>query len=113
MPFIDNKLSLKLTDAQKETLKTRLGKAVSAIGKGESYLMVGIEDGVDLYFAGKKLARGAYVSVSLFGASSPANYARMTGLVCDILEEELGIPKNAVYVTYHEVENWGFNGGNF
>ena len=37
----------------------------------------------------------------------------MTAAVCDILEEELGIPARAVYVTYHPVENWGWDGANF
>ena len=29
------------------------------------------------------------------------------------LTEELGIPGNAVYVTYHGVSDWGWNGQNF
>ena len=113
MPFIDSKITLKLTAEQKERVKARFGKAVSALHKGESYLMVGFEDGYDLYFAGKKLEKGAYVSVSLYGSASSSDYEKMTGLVCDILKEELGIPANAVYVTYHPVSDWGWNGSNF
>ncbi len=113
MPFIDSKITLKLDDAQKERIKSRLGKAVSALHKGESYLMVGFSDGYDLYFAGKKLEKGAYVEVSLFGSASPADYDKMTGLICDILSEEAGIPGSGVYVTYHPVSDWGFNGSNF
>ena len=67
MPFIDSKITLELTKEQKDTLKSRLGKAISILSKPESYLMVGFEDNYDLYFAGKSLERGAYVSVSLFG----------------------------------------------
>ena len=29
------------------------------------------------------------------------------------LEKELGIPSNAVYISYWGTENWGWNGGNF
>ena len=111
MPFIDCKLTQTLTDAQKETLKSELGKAVWIIRKPESYLMVGICDGYDLYFAGKKLDKGAYVSVSLFG-SSPS-YEKMTEFICNLLESELGISGANVYVTYHSVENWGWDGANF
>ena len=37
----------------------------------------------------------------------------MTAAVCKILNEELGIDGSCVYVTYHGVDNWGFDGGNF
>ncbi len=37
----------------------------------------------------------------------------MTEAVCAILNETLGIDGNCVYVTYHGVENWGYDGGNF
>ena len=111
--MIDSKLTVKLTNEQKEKIKTRFGQAVSALHKGETYLMVGFEDSYELYLGGKKLEKGAYVSVSLFGRASASDYEKMTGLVCNILAEELGIPASAVYVTYHEIQNWGWNGANF
>lgn len=113
MPFIDHKLTVTLNEEQKERIKSRLGKAISVLHKGETYLMVGFEDDYDLYLGGKKLEKGAYVEVSLFGKASPSDYERMTGLICDILKEELGIPGNAVYVTYHGIADWGWNGSNF
>ena len=113
MPFIDSKVTVKMTEEQKERVKARLGKAVSLLHKGESYLMVGFADGYDLYFAGKKLEKGAYVEVSLFGKASPSDYDKMTGSICAILGEELGIPGSAVYVTYHGISDWGWNGSNF
>ena len=61
MPFIDCKVSAKLTDEKKENLKTELGKNIGILHKPESYLMVGIVDNYSLYFAGKMLENGAYV----------------------------------------------------
>ncbi|MDE6441667.1 MAG: hypothetical protein K2L12_02815 [Clostridia bacterium] len=113
MPFIDCKISQKLSSEQKEVLKTELGKAVSIIHKPESYLMVGICDGYDLYFAGKKLEKGAYVSVSLFGSAPSSSYEKMTECICNLLETELGIDGSSVYVTYHSVDDWGWDGANF
>lgn len=113
MPFIDSKITMKLTEAQKERIKAKLGKAVSTLHKGEGYLMVGFADGYDLYFGGKKLEKGAYVEVSLFGKASPADYDSMTGQICNILFDELSIPGDAIYITYHGVADWGWNGGNF
>ncbi len=113
MPFIDLKITKKLTEEQKDGVKSELGKAVALLHKPESYLMVGINDGYDLYFAGKKLAEGAYVEVSLFGSASSSDYEKMTAKICGILSAKLGVPSDAVYITYHGVSDWGWNGGNF
>ena len=75
--------------------------------------MVSIQDNAELWLGGQKLDKGAYVAVSLYGSASSADYDRMTGLVCNILSEHLGIPPKAVYVTYHPVSDWGWNGRNF
>lgn len=112
MPFIDSKITLPVSEAQKEIIKSRIGKAVSIINKPESFLMVGIEDNYDLYMGGNKLEKGVYVSVSLFGKASSDAYEKMTGEICKIYEEELGIPGSTVYVAYHEVKDWGWNGRN-
>ncbi len=113
MPFIDCKFTQKLTDDKKDKIKSELGKAVAILGKPESYLMVGINDGYDLYFAGKKLDGGAYVSVSLFGSASSSSYEKMTAAVCKLFKDELGIQGKDVYVTYHGINDWGWNGSNF
>ena len=113
MPFIDSKITIPVKPETKEKLKTELGKAITALHKTETYLMVGIEDNYDLWMGGNKLDKGAYVSVSLFGNAAPADYDKMTGLICSLYEKELGIPGNAVYVTYHPISDWGWNGHNF
>ena len=71
MPFIDSKVTVKMSDDQKETLKNSLGQAITTMNKTESYLMVGINDGYDLFMGGKKLDKGAYVEVSVFGDVTP------------------------------------------
>ena len=113
MPYIDSKITKKLTDEKKETIKAELGKAITALNKPESFLMVGIADGYDLWFAGNKLESGAYIEVSLLGDAASDLYDKMTGIICDIMEKELDIPKNNVYVTYHPISNGGWNGRNF
>ena len=113
MPFIDSKITVALSEEKKECLKAELGKTVSILNKLESFLMVGFEDNYDLYMGGKKLDKGAYVAVSLFGNASSSAYEKMTAAICDIYEKELNIPASAVYVTYHGVNDWGWNGQNF
>lgn len=113
MPFIDSKITMKLTDEKKEIIKSKLGKTVEILHKSERYLMVGIEDNYELWFAGEKLQKGAYVSVSLFGNASEEDYEKMTSTICDIYEKELDIEPSKVYVTYHPISDWGWNGSNF
>lgn len=92
MPFIDSKVTVSVTEEQKEKIKSELGKAITTLHKTETYLMVGIEDDYDLWMAGNKLDKGAYVSVSLFGNASASDYDNMTAKICEIYEQELGIP---------------------
>lgn len=113
MPFIDSKITVPVTSEKKEAIKTKLGQSISLLNKSETYLMVGFEDNYDLYMGGEKLEKGAYVSVSLFGEASSAAYEKMTGAICGILADELQIPGDKVYVTYHGVNDWGWNGSNF
>lgn len=113
MPFIDSKITVPVTPEKKEAIKSRLGQSISLLNKSETYLMVGFEDNYDLYMGGEKLEKGAYVSVSLFGEALSAAYEKMTGAICDILADELQIPGDKVYVTYHGVNDWGWNGRNF
>lgn len=113
MPYIEAKISTPVRPEEKETLKARFGKAVTLIKKPESYLMVGIEDGLDLWFAGRKLERGAYVSVSAFGNPSRADCDRMAAELTQILGEELQIPGENIYITFHPVQNWAWQGGLF
>lgn len=113
MPYIDVKLSKKITEGEKEKLKTELGKAIKILHKPESYLMVGVCDNYDLYFAGSKLENGAFVSISVFGSVDSDCAESMTSSVCDILNNQFGIAGRDVYVTYSGISNWGWNGSNF
>ena len=84
MPFIDIKLSKKITNEEKEQLKSDLGSSISIMHKPESYLMVGLADA-----------------------------EKMTANICNILNKRFSVSGNNVYVTYSGVKDWGWNGGNF
>ena len=99
MPFNDSKISMPVSQAQQETLKTELGKTMPLLGKSENFLMVGFQDNYDLYMGGKKLTKGAYISVSLFGEASSEIYSQMTGEICNLFERELQIPKENIYLS--------------
>ncbi|GIM28583.1 hypothetical protein CPJCM30710_12490 [Clostridium polyendosporum] len=114
MPFIDSKVSVKLTQDKKEILKKELGQIITNIpGKSEEWLMIGFEDQYSLYFRGKKLEYGAYIEVKIFGKTSKEALSKVTEEICKLYESELNIPADSIYVKYEEVDNWGWNGSNF
>ena len=79
MPFIESKISVKVTEEQEKELKSRLGQAISLIpGKSEYWLMTGFEDEYHMYFRGENSEPMAYVDVRLFGGPDKAAYAKMT-----------------------------------
>ena len=104
---------VKVAGEKRDVLKTEFGKAISVMGKPESYLMINLLDNQDLYFAGKKLEKGAYIEVKVLGSVDSDASAQMSERICKILEKELGIPGNFIYISYWGTSNWGWNGGNF
>lgn len=114
MPFINSKVNVKMTNEEKDIIKTELGKAIELIpGKSEDWLMVGFEDNYNLYFKGESNDKIAFVEVKIFGSASTKAYSLLTSKICDIFNEVLLISKDKIYVKYEEVSTWGWNGGNF
>ena len=114
MPFIDSKVSVKITEEQERELKTRLGQAISLIpGKSESWLMTGFEDDYHLYFRGDNSEPIAYIEVRLFGGPNKAAFQKMTEEITKIYGEVLGIAPDHMYIKYSATPDWGWNGGNF
>jgi len=114
MPYIETKLSIKLDENQKNVLQQKLTEAASnALSKPKAYIMVNIEDDKSLYMAEKKLDRGAYISIKLFGSTVKSICQGLTKNICDILNNDLKIDASNVYVTYHPVDFWGWSGSMF
>jgi len=113
MPFINSKITVPVPQEKRDVLKAEIGKALSVMGKSESYLMLGFEDNYDLYFGGKKLEKGAFVSVQVFGSVDSNASKKMSGEICRIFKEQLGIPGEAIYINYQGFKDWGWNGSNF
>lgn len=113
MPLITTKTNTQITKEKEEVLKSKLGEAITALGKTESWLMLEFEDNCRLWFKGSNSDKLAMVEVALFGAASDSQYDKMTAVVTKIISDELGISPSNVYVKYEEVSTWGWNGGNF
>ena len=114
LPFINTKVSIAISDEQEHELKSRLGKAISAIqGKSEMWLMLNFEEKCRMYFRGKNDTPTAFVEVSIFGMASGSEYALLTAKITEAVSDVLKISPDHIYVKYNEVEYWGYNGQNF
>lgn len=114
MPYIQTKVNVKITQQAETALKVKLGQAITNIpGKSEQWLMLSFEDQATLYFQGSNEQPTAFVEVKIYGKAAPTAYDRMTAEITGILQEELGISPDHIYVKYEETSYWGWNGHNF
>jgi phenylpyruvate tautomerase PptA (4-oxalocrotonate tautomerase family) len=99
---------------QRADLLARASRTVAgALGKPESYVMVILEDGRDMVFAGIP-APAAYLELKSLALpeTRTAEYSRT---LCDLLEETLGIPAERVYIEFAAPPRhlFGWNGSTF
>jgi phenylpyruvate tautomerase PptA (4-oxalocrotonate tautomerase family) len=114
MPYINTKTTVSITEEKREVIKQKFGKAIELIpGKSENWLMVSFDDNSFMYFKGSNDKPLAFVEVKIFGKASSDAYSKLTKAITDILQQELGIQPDGIYVKYEEVSNWGWNGNNF
>ena len=113
MPFIHTKTNRPISPEAEKELTKELGRAVSLLGKSESWLMLQFEDGCRLAFRGKADQPLAFVNVRLYGAPEADACSRFTARVTDLLCHTLSLDPSGVYVAYFGTENWGWQGENF
>ena len=114
MPCIQLNTSVKLSDASKKAIKTKLGKAIELVpGKSENWLMITMNDGISVYFKGDDSKPAAFVAVDVYGREDGRAFDALTGEICKILGDEAGISADRIYVKYGATMHWGWNGGNF
>lgn len=113
MPYINTKTNITISKEKEILIKQKLGKAIELIpGKSENWLMVSFEDHVSLYFKGASDKAIAFVDVKISGSASAEAFDKLTEAITSILNEELSIDPDQIYVKYEEVNHWGWNGRN-
>ena len=114
MPYIEAKLSVKLDDIQKDDLQKKLSDAVSlAFSKPKSYIMANIEDSKSIYMGESKAEKGAYITVRSLGSVAKQSCMAATQAICNMLVSDYGLNGSNIYITYHPVDFWGWNGSMF
>ncbi len=113
MPYIQTRTNCEITKEKEIKIKERLGEAISLLGKSENWLMIEFVPNCKMYFQGRDDKLIAYVDIKIFGRASKEAYNNMMRVVSEILNNELGIGLDSIYVSYGEYDNWGWNGSNF
>lgn len=114
MPFINTITTKEITKEKKSRLTGALGDAISLIpGKSERWLMLKFEGGAEMAFQGDSETDAAMVEVELYGGAPEDAMNTLTGRITEILNTELGIPTDRIYVKYFSTPAWGYCGENF
>lgn len=114
MPYVNLHTSEPIPQAK----QTQMVKAISqftagAIGKPEGYMMVTLSHGT--VCLGGVVAPGAFADVRSIGGLNGKVNGQIAAKMCALLEAELGIPGNRVYLNFTNVgpSEWGWNASTF
>ncbi|MFN3077213.1 MAG: phenylpyruvate tautomerase MIF-related protein [Alphaproteobacteria bacterium] len=114
MPMLKIQTNVTLAAEAAEALLTEASRTVAGtLGKPENYVMVSLQQGLPMMFAGSS-APLAYLELKSIGLAdgqtSPASKA-----LCALMDKALGVPPSRVYIEFANAPGrmWGYNGGTF
>jgi len=114
MPYLMMQTNQELSDTDRNRLLARLSEdTAKALGKPESYVMVAIEDGVTMSFAGTKDPL-AYIEFKSIGLPDNAT-GELSQTLCTAVEAETDIRGDRIYIEFKNAERhlWGWNHSTF
>ncbi len=106
MPYVHLSIAKKLTDDEKEAIKSSVGKLIEILpGKTESVLMVRLDDDLQMYFRGEK-SNCAYVNVCLYLMSPADKKGEFARALVRSISELAGLDINDIFLCFTEFSNW-------
>jgi phenylpyruvate tautomerase len=116
MPLIQLDTSFSFPDQDK---KQSIAKTLSQItaegtGKPEQYVMASINDGLAMVMSGAS-GPSALITIKAIGGLSKSVNQALAGKISQLLQKELNIPTNRIYVTFEELSpaHWAWGGKTF
>ena len=110
MPLL--KLTTNLKTLDKTNLSQRLSQEMSTLtGKPERYIMIIIDNTVDMYFDTSEDIV-AYLDVKSIGSLNPGEISKR---LCAVIEQETQIKPSRIYLNFEDIKPsmWGFNSSTF
>ncbi len=112
MPYVNMMTNVSVSKEKEQTLVDVLGKGIEVIsGKVKENLFIRIEDDCALYKAGSTSEPNAMVSVDLFGYSSNEDLKKYTEIIQAVLDKELSIKADKIFINFTECRHWGSGSG--
>jgi len=102
-----------IPDSRNDLMKSLSTRLAELLGKPESYIMVALEDGTSMLFAGSDEPL-AYLELKSLGLPEEHSAELSKGL-CDLINRELEIPVERIYIEFSSPPRhlWGWNGATF
>ncbi len=114
MPYLKIQASKSLDNKASQAFLKKASRLVAQqLNKPEDYVMVSFEPASAMLFAGSAEPT-AFLELRAIGL--PVNKAgELSRLLCELIQAELGIPKERVFLTFSDVPAnlWGWNGETF
>ena len=114
MPYLKIQTNQTLDQAQQQALMAKASSLLAKqLGKPETYIMVAIEDGHNMLFAGVPEPT-AYLELKSIGLPAD-NTASISAALCNLLAENIGISPSRTYIEFADAARhmWGWNGKTF
>lgn len=114
MPYLMVQTNVELDNERRDQLITAASEKVAALlGKPERYVMIAVESGVPMSFAGEQ-APCVYLELKSIGLPDEQTTTLSSSLAA-LMEHFLGISQDRVYIEFANAERhmWGFDGKTF
>jgi len=114
MPYLNIRTNVNMDDSGQQALLKKASQTVASIlGKPESYVMVNLDSGSAMLFAGSD-APLACLQLKSLGLPE-ARTSAFSQSLCELMQAELGIDSGRIYIEFSNPERhmWGWNGGTF
>ncbi|HWL16296.1 MAG TPA: phenylpyruvate tautomerase MIF-related protein [Opitutus sp.] len=114
MPYLKIQTNLPLTEKAEETvLRSASALVARELEKSEDFVMIALQPDTPMLFAGSD---APVAFLELKSIALPARQTKtLSAVLCGLIEEHLGIPKERVYVKFIDVGRgmWGWKGDVF
>lgn len=114
MPLLRIQTNATVPEDKRDALLKKASRTVAQqLGKPENYMMVSLETGRPMMFAGTS-EPAAFMELRAIGLPA-GKTGQLSALLCDLAKTELGVPKERVYINFADVPAnlWGWNGETF
>lgn len=100
-------------EAEKGLLGLASKRVAAELGKPERYVMVALQAGTPMLFAGSD-APLAYLELKSIGLP-PNKTAALSAALCKLVGEALGVAEDRIYIEFADAVGsmWGWDGGTF